>query len=433
MSIIVTGLNHKTAPVEVREKVAVAKYRLQDRLHYLMEKQGVSGVVILSTCNRTEIYLSTEEIELAKGILQEHYGKIANMTVPEILPFLYTYEEEEAVQHLFRVAAGLDSMILGESQILGQVQEAFQEALKAGSTNTYLNNLWQKAIIVGKRARTETFIDRQAVSVSSAAVELARGFFGDLKGRTVLVLGAGETSELTVRHLVANGISSVIVANRTFDRAQTLAREFGGLAVKMDQFHDYLKEADIVISCTAAPNYIVHPEDIQRIQNQRQNKPLFLIDIAVPRDIDPLCAGFPNVTLYDVDDLENVVQKNINERLKEAEKVENIILEEKENFFKWVCSLKVVPTIIALKEKGEGLKKKELERAFRRLGNLSEKDKKVISSCVSSVVNQLLHDAILQLKEVSYSSQGLLYAEVVKKLFNLQTEEAPEKARVESH
>jgi glutamyl-tRNA reductase len=431
--IIVTGLNHKTAPVEVREKVAVAKYRLQDHLHYLMEKQGVSGAVILSTCNRTEVYLSTGEIELARGVLQEYYGKIANMTVAEILPFLYTYEEEKAVHHLFRVSAGLDSMILGESQILGQVQEAFQEALKAGTTNNYLNNLWQKAIIVGKRARTETFIDRQAVSVSSAAVELAKEIFGDLEGRTVLVLGAGETSELTARHLVANGISSVIVANRTFARAQALAQEFGGLAVKMDQFHDYLKEADIVISCTAAPNYIVHPADIERIQDQRQNKPLFLIDIAVPRDIDPLCASYPNVTLYDVDDLENVVQKNINERLKEAEKVENIIKEEKENFFKWVCSLKVVPTIVALKEKAEGLKKKELDRAFRRLGNLSEKDKKVISSCVSSVVNQLLHDAILQLKDVSYSTQGLFYAEVINKLFNLQIEEASEKARVESH
>lgn len=430
MYVVIIGLNHKTAPVEVREKAAVAKHRLQEWLKDVFQDEAVEATAILSTCNRTEIYLIASDVD--KGIFagKNFFGKLSQLDVADLNQYLYYYTLQEAVRHLFRVSAGLDSMILGESQILGQVQEAYQYTLEAGTTNGVMNNLFKQAIVTGKRVRTETLIDRQAVSVSSAAVELAKQELGELTGRTVLILGAGETSELTARHLVSNGVSSVIVANRTYERAQSLAQEFGGSAVRFDDFYKCLKYADIVISCTSAPHYIIEPKELVPVMEERNKKPLFFIDIAVPRDIDPAVAQLPFVSVYDVDDLMYVVDKNMNERKKEAVNAEEIVAKEVGNFYSWLNSLYVVPTIVALKNKGEQIKQKELERVFHKLSNLNEKDKKVIGSLANSIINQLLHEPIHQLKEYASNQQGQTYSEALQQLFKLQIEGQSEKKDV---
>ena len=337
MYIILLGLNHKTAPVEIREKLAMSKPQIKAKASQLQALDGVNGIVVLSTCNRTEFYIATKNLELGKTSLLNFVANYGNCSVQILEQYIYLKECREAVHHLFRVSAGLDSMILGETQILGQVQDAYQYALEFKISNNVLNTLFQKAISVGKRVRTETLIDRQAVSVSSAAVDLAKQIFGELTGHSVLILGAGETSELTARHLVANGVSTVIVANRTFERANLLAQEFGGKAIRLDDFYNYLNNADIVISCTAAPKYIVEAKTLAPYIKERQNKPILFIDIAVPRDINPDICNLKNVTLYDVDDLQNVVEQNLAERKKEAVKAEVIINDELEKFFNgWI-------------------------------------------------------------------------------------------------
>ncbi|NLT96072.1 MAG: glutamyl-tRNA reductase [Clostridia bacterium] len=425
MFIILLGLNHKTAPVEIREKLAMSKAQIKAKASHLQSLNGVHGVVVLSTCNRTEFYIATKDLELGKRSLFDFVADYGCCTVKTLEQYIYLKECREAVHHLFRVSAGLDSMILGETQILGQVQDAYEYALEFKISNNVLNTLFQKAISVGKRVRTETFIDRQAVSVSSAAVELAKQIFGDLAGRSVLILGAGETSELTARHLVANGVSTVIVANRTFERANQLAREFGGKAIRLDDFYNYLDKADIVISCTAAPKYIVEAKNLEPFIKERQNRPILFIDIAVPRDINPDVLTLENVSLYDVDDLQNVVEQNLTERKKEAEKAEVIIKDELEKFFQWLDSLFVIPTVIALKDHFELVKTKELERALRKLDHLSEKDKRVVCTLANSIVNQLLHNPMTNLKEHAHGDNGALYAEAIQTLFDLSYKNTP--------
>jgi len=419
MFVILLGLNHKTAPVEIREKLAMSKPQLKAKASQLQKLKGINGAVVLSTCNRTEFYIATKEANLGKKSLLDFVSYYGNCPVELLEKYIYLKECHDAVHHLFRVSAGLDSMILGETQILGQVQDAYEYALEFKISNNVLNTLFQNAISVGKRVRTETFIDRHAVSVSSAAVELAKQIFGELTGRSVLILGAGETSELTARHLVANGVSTVIVANRTFERAKLLAEEFGGKAIRLDNFSDYLFKADIVISCTAAPKYIVESKHLLPFINERKNKPILFIDIAVPRDINPDVCNLANVSLYDVDDLQNVVQQNMAERKKEAIKAELIINNELTKFFQWLDSLFVIPTIVALKEHGEQIKTKELDRILRKLNHLSEKEKRAVQSLANSIINQLLHKPITNLKEHAHGDKGALYAEAIETLFDL--------------
>lgn len=420
MFVAVIGVNHKTAPVEIREKLAVSKVQIEKRADELRDLPGVEGVVILSTCNRTEYYLAALNPEEGKKALYTHVARYAGCLEGIILKHSYYKDNTEAVYHLFRVAAGLDSMILGESQILGQVEEAYNWARNYKISNNVLNPLFQKAIEVGKRVRTETLIDRQAVSVGSAAVELAKMFFGSLEGRTVLVLGAGETSTMTVRHLVANGISTTIVANRTYEKACQLAREFQGQAIRYDEFYHYLTKADIVISCTAAPVCIVEKEDVEQVMEQRRQRSLLFIDIAVPRDVHPDVREIEGVTLYDVDDLQQVVEKNIAERKKEAIKANLLVTEELDRFMNWLDSLLVVPTIMAMRQKAHDIKEGELEKALRKLGKLSEKDRKIICSLANSLVNKLLYDPIKNLKEYAALEKGPLYMEALRNLFNLE-------------
>ncbi|NMA01596.1 MAG: glutamyl-tRNA reductase [Clostridia bacterium] len=426
MFIVVLGINHKTAPVEIRETLAMSKTQINRHSTQLKNLPGVEGIVILSTCNRTEFYIATEELTLGKNSLITFVANYGKCTTEELVKYIYLKESKNAVEHLFRVSSGLDSMILGESQILGQVQTAYEYSLEFKLSNSVLNTLFQQAISVGKRVRTETLIDRQSLSISSVAVDFAKELFGKLEGRSVLILGAGETSELTARYLLDNGISSVIVANRTYERAYNLAQELGGKAIRLDDFSQYLKDADIVISCTAAPKYIVEVEDLQPIIDLRINKPILFIDIAVPRDINPQVRCFENVSLYDVDDLQSVVQKNLDERRREAIQAQIIVEEEIKKFFQWLDSLFVVPTITLLKEKANYIKEKELLRAMRRISKLTDKDRKAIEILANSIVNQLLHEPIAELKRSSQNGKAPIYAEAIQTLFNLVPTEQEE-------
>lgn len=420
MFILVVGLNHKTAPVEVREKITYTENALPQALAQLKMKQRIEGCTILSTCNRTEIYAAVTDVELGLQGIKDFIAETSGLSLNEVRDYLYVHTLYDAVRHLFRVASGLDSMVLGETQVLGQVRQAFQIACDNEATNAVLNMFFQQAVTVGKRVRTETFIDRHAVSISYAAVELAKQVFGNLEGKSVLIVGAGKMSELTLLHMVSNGVNTVMVANRSFDRAEELAGKFGGMAIRFEKFYEFMEHADIVVSCTGAPVCVIKVKDVQPVVERRNGKPIFLIDIAVPRDIEPEVATLPGVKLYDIDDLKNVVDKNLEERKREAVKAEVIIECEIDEFFKWLSSRFAVPTIKALKDRGQNIVDVELQRAIAKLGNLDSKQVKVITSLANTIVNQLLHDPIVNLKEVATTHQGHLYAEILQNLFNLQ-------------
>ncbi|TYO94990.1 glutamyl-tRNA reductase [Desulfallas thermosapovorans] len=419
MSVISIGVNHKTAPVEIREKLSFSDNSLPDALARLLDQPVILGCVIISTCNRTEIYAHVTDIESGietiRSFLQHKSGVEASM----IKKYTYAFTQHKTARHLFRVAAGLDSMLLGETQILGQVRTAYHLAQEYKATDKVINTLFKHAITVGKRARTETGIDQHAVSISYAAVELAKQIFHDLTGRSVLVIGAGKMSELTAKHLVANGVSGVIVSNRSHDRAECLARQFGGRAVKFDELHRYLEAADIVISCTAATHYVVRASDVQSALSPKPNKKIMMIDIAVPRDIDPAVGKIPGVTLYDIDDLQNVVDNNLMERKRAAIMAEGIIEEQVDEFVQWLDMQYVIPTVSALKKRGEEIKEREMARALGKLGNISEHDRKVIGSMANNIVNQLLHTPVTRLKEYALTEQGPLYKEAMEELFCL--------------
>jgi len=419
---IVIGLNHRTAPVEVREKLSFSNEQAREFLLKLRSKPGVSAVVLLSTCNRTEFYMYFTK-EIARTAVIEALCRRAGLEFSELKRYLYVYTENDCVRHLFRVAAGLDSMVLGETQVLGQVKDAYQLALQTGTTGSYFNALFQQAIAVGKRVRTETGIDQNPVSVSYAAVELAKQNLGSIEGRKVLVVGAGKMSELTVKHLVANGVSGVIVSNRSFDRAEELASRFGGRAVHFGELYRCMEEADIVISCTGATHYVIHAREMAEVMARRGGAKIFMIDIAVPRDIEPEVGTLPGVALFDIDALKEVVDGNLAERRRIAAEAEKIIEEEVESFRRRQAEQAVIPTVVALKKLGDEIKQNELRRAFNRLGDLTEYERKVITSLANSIANQLLHEPVRRLKDLALTSQGLVYAEAIQELFKLDVKE----------
>ncbi|MDK2986027.1 MAG: glutamyl-tRNA reductase [Clostridia bacterium] len=422
MYVLLVGLNHKTAPVEVREKMTFTKGQLPAALKKLSEKEHIEGCAILSTCNRTEVYATAKDAEKGLSDMKEFIKSDCNLSPLEMREHMYTKTLYEAVRHLFYVASGLDSMILGESQILGQVKDAYEVALQIGSTNGVLNTFFQHAITVGKKVRSETAIDQNPVSVSYVAVELAKQFFKDLSKHKVLVIGAGEMSILTAKHLVANGVETVMVSNRSFDKAKQLAEQFGGEAVSFSELFERMVETDIVISATGARHYIIYPENIGAVMEARKGKSLFMIDIAVPRDIHPAVKDMEGVKLHDIDELRYVVDKNLEQRKEAAMAAEEIIDAEINDFFKWLGSLFVVPTIVALRDKAEKIKQSELNRAFNRLAPLTDREKKVIGSMANSIVKQLLHDPIINLKKYANTSQGHLYSEILQNLFDLEVE-----------
>ncbi|NPV92236.1 MAG: glutamyl-tRNA reductase [Firmicutes bacterium] len=431
MFIVLVGLNHRTTPVEIRERLSIPESFHEEALKNLKRFPGIEGCIILSTCNRLEIYATVRDIQTGfksiKSFLNQAWTRPGPPTATEPMePHLYTYSCQEAIGHLFRVAAGLDSMVIGESQILGQVREAYEMALQAKVTNGVMNTLFQQAIVVGKRVRTETGIGNHAVSIGYTAVELAKQLLTDIEGHSVLIVGAGEIGELTVRHLVACGASSVMVSNRSYDRAMQLAEEFGGTARRFDDLQHSLAEADIVICCTAACHYVLHHRQVELAMEERKQRPLMIIDIAVPRDVDPMVGSVSGVYLYDIDDLESVVDSNLNERKAEAVKAEAIINQEFEKFGDWLETLSLIPTIVALKDKAERIKQAELTRARNRLGSLSSREEMIISSMANSIVNRLMYDPVQELKARAKSYQGHLYAKVLQSLFRLELEEAEE-------
>lgn len=422
MYIVAIGINHRTAPVEVREKLAFGKTGVVSVAQEIKEIPQIQGCVILSTCNRMEIYAAVTQINEGLAVLRNYFRQKANLNEDEASRYFQIWTCYEAISHLFRVAAGLDSMILGETEILGQVRNAYELACRLKTGNHVINPLFQEAIKIGKRVRTVTGIDQHPVSVSYAAVELAGQIFRDLQGRTVLVVGAGEMGELILKHLVAKGVSTVLVSNRSFERAEALTRTYGGEAIRYDLLFAHLDRADIVISCTAATHFVITADKIQKAVVDRDVRPLFLIDIAVPRDIDPAVREIPGVILYDIDDLEQVVLKNMEERRRAAVAAEEIIKEAVGEFLKWLGTLSVVPTIKALQEKGEVIKQTELRRCLNRLGPIDPRIEKLIRNLANSLVSKLLHTPVIRLKESALTHEGHFYSKVLESLFDLEVE-----------
>ncbi len=420
MRLLVTGLNHKTAPVEVRERLSFDGPKLQEGLDLLLGLPEVGGGVILSTCNRVEIYTDVADPDRAIAGIKYFLSKFHSLDPALLEGSLYFYSGEEGVKHVFRVASSLDSMVVGEPQILGQLKDAYELSLSRKATGVYLNKLLKKAISVAKRVRTETRIAENAVSISYAAVELAKKIFSDLSRKTFMLLGAGAMAELAVRHLIKNDVKEVAVANRTYERGLELAREFCGRAVRFEEFKEELVNTDIIICSTGAPDYILFKHDMQKIMKQRKNRSVFIIDISVPRNIDPQINDIDNVYLYDVDDLQGVIDSNILERKKEAEKAEGIVEEEVGKFLKWESSLDAVPTIVALRNRAEEIKQEELKRLLNRLEGIDEKQKKLIESTLSAVVNKLIHPPTVALKDDVEDRDILIVT--VKRLYGLDDE-----------
>ena len=419
MPIVGAGLSHKTAPVEIRERLSIAEHELPAALEALRAQPSISEAVILSTCNRTEIYVVSTTVEDGQRDVVAFLSSYHNTPEESFRDCLYFYSEEKIVHHLFRVASSLDSMILGEAQILGQVKQAYMVAFENQATDIVLNRFFRQAIECGKRVRTETAIGEAPVSISYAAVQLAKNVFETLENRPVMVVGAGKMSELTIKHLVSNGASPIMVTNRTFSRAKELAENFCGIAVPFDERFMKMIQADIVISSTGSPNYVITAEEIQAVMKARRNRPIFLIDIAVPRDIDPEVGKFENVFLYDIDDLKHVVDESYNERKREAEKAEAIVLEEVSEFLAWLGSRDVVPTIRELRSHAEAIKEAELEKALHRLSHLSERDVEVVRALASGIINKMLHAPTVRLKEKATEKDSYQYIDAIRYLFGL--------------
>ncbi len=417
--IVLIGVNHKTAPLAVREKIFAGCEEEKDLFSRLLSLKGVQEVLHISTCNRIEIIASIEGEEETVRSLFDFLAQNGNLTQAEAEKCLYNYCDKEAVRHIFRVASSLDSLVMGETQILGQVKDAYRRALERNATGTVLNRLMHRAFRTAKRVRSETAIAVNPVSVSFAAVELAKKIFGTLTGRKILLIGAGEMAELTGTHLISSGAEDIIVANRSPSHAAQLAEKFHGEAVSLDALGEKLIEADIVISSTDAPDYIVTADLIRKIHHQRKNRLLFLIDIAVPRDIDPAVDSIDNVYLYNIDNLQDIVDENMNIRKKEALKSEAIVEEEIMRYTNWLKELEAVPTIVSLRSKAEEITQAEMEKASNWMQKFDQEDQKKIKDLVNSIVNKILHTPVSVLKEESSEIGSTDIVATVRQIFRL--------------
>ena len=423
MNIIIVGLNHRTAPVELRERLAVPESRLPEAVARLKGWPGVAEALILSTCNRVELYAVVKDTALGFESLREYFVKIApTVSGEELVPYLYYFDGHDAIRHLFRVTSSLDSMVVGEPQILGQVKVAFDVALTQKTTGVVLNKVLKKAISVGKRVRSETGIAANAVSVSYAAVELAKKIFENLAGKTVLLIGAGEMAKLAARHLMQAGMQNVMITTRNFELAVDVAKHFNGLPVPFNDFPEEMSNADIVICSTGAASYLVTAEDVQKALWTRRNRPMFLIDISVPRNIEPAVGAVDNAYLYNIDDLQGHVEKNLEQRRQEAMKAEDLVKDEVGLVTRWIKSLEVLPTILALRRKADDIQKGELERILSRLGPLTPRQRELVEELASAISNKLLHGALVALKAEADSTNGPLFTEIAQRLFDLEKE-----------
>lgn len=424
--LYLVGLNYKTAPVAVRERFALTDPQVLEKGVVPLDG-AIRECVILSTCNRVELLAVSRDADCGDKLL-EHWAAARGESVAALKPYVYVHKNADAVRHLFTVASSLDSMVLGEPQILGQLKDAYRTALQKNTAKVILNRLLHKAFSVAKRVRTETAIASSAVSISYAAVELAKKIFDDMRETHAMLIGAGEMAELAATHLMNAGIASIRVANRTHERAVQLAGQYGGEAVYFDDLTRHLAQVDIVISSTGAHEPIIRAKDMREVLRKRKNKPMFFIDIAVPRDIDPDVNSLDNIYLYDIDDLKEVVEENLASRREEAARAHSIVAEESEIFCQWLKSLALQPTIVDLIRKGESIAQAELERTMKRLGPLPEEAREILEAMLGSVVKKLNHEPIMFLKRhlAEEEETSALHVSLVRRIFNLDADTVPD-------
>ena len=421
MNFQLIGVNHNSAPVEVRERLAIPESRLPEALKRLVQHPGIEEALIISTCNRVELLAQTKNgTSDLRGFLREYF----QFQSDELNPHLYEFHAREAIHHVFRVTSSLDSMVVGEPQILGQMKEAYATARAVGAVHSQLDLLLTRAFAVAKRVRTETAVGSSAVSVASVAVELAKKIFGSLNGKSVFLVGAGKMSELAARHLIAHGAASIFVANRTYDRAIRLAQKFDGQAIEFSRLYETCDRADIVITSTGAPHAIFRREHGEAFLSRRKNRPMFFIDIAVPRDVDPGMNKVDGIFVYDIDDLQQAVSAHVADRRKEAERAEEIITSEVDRFQSRLQTLDVVPTIVSLQDHLETIRQAEIDRVRGRLGPLSPEQELAVETLTRGIVNKIMHTPISTLKTAARESEATTVVDLVRRLFNLQEKSA---------
>lgn len=440
MHTIVVGLNYKTAPVEIREKLSFIESELPRAMEALQKEKSILENVIVSTCNRTEIYAVVDQLHTGKYYVKQFLSKWFNIPIEKFTAYLFIREEDAALEHLFKVTAGIDSMVLGETQILGQVKKSFLEGQEVGTTGTVYNQLFKQAVTFAKRAHYETAIGENAVSVSYAAVELAKKIFGSLKHKHVAILGAGKMGELAIQNLYGSGVGKVTVINRTYEKAASLASKFDGEAKSMKELQCSLLEADILITSTGATHYVIDYELMEFVERLREGRPLFMVDIAVPRDIDPRVGDLSNVFLYDIDDLQGIVEANLAERQRAANQITKMIEQEIVQFKDWFATLGVVPVISALRKKASKIQEETLASIENKMPDLTERERKILSKHTKSIINQLLKEPILQAKELANSSKANEHLQLFQQIFGIEDEvqeevlasQRKEKARAEA-
>ncbi|MEZ5076397.1 MAG: glutamyl-tRNA reductase [Solirubrobacterales bacterium] len=424
--LIALGVSHKTAPLELRERLSLTEGRAVGTLGELTASPEIHEAAAISTCNRTELYLIVSDPVEAESAALGILCRKAEIRPTELVGHLYSLRSTEAARHLMQVTAGLDSMIVGEAEIQGQVKRAYELALVEGGTGPILNRLFRAALAAGGRAREETGISETGVSVPSVAVELAQRALGDLSHCQVLVIGAGETAELVARALVARGVHTVFVANRHYDRAIGLAQRFEGTAVRFEELPEQLQNADIVVSATNSPHHIVESEDLRQVMGGRE-RPLLAIDIAVPRDIDPGCREVPGVSVFDIDDVQQIVERNTNGREAEARRAELIIEAELDRFERWLAALEVVPTIAALRERGDEVVRRVMAENERRWESLGEADRERMEAMAKAIASRLLHEPTVRLRRAAGEEDAYNYVSALRDLFGLDVRTEPER------
>ncbi len=424
--LLALGVSHKTAPLDLRERLSLTEGRAVGALHELTAVEGIHEAAAISTCNRTELYLIVSDTVEAESTALGVLTRQAEIRPTELLGHLYSLRSGDAARHLFRVTAGLDSMIVGEAEIQGQVKRAYELALVEGATGPILNRLFRGALAAGGRVREETAVGEKGVSIPSVAVELARRTLGDLGKRRVLVIGAGETAELVAKALVARGAASVFVANRHYDRAIGLAQRFHGEAVRFEDLPEQLQAADIVVSATNSPHHIVERDGLAQVMETRSGRPLLLVDIAVPRDIEPECREVDGVSLYDIDDVQQIVERNASGREGEARRAEPILAAELDRFERWLASLEVVPTIASLRERADEIVARVLAENDGRWESLGEADRERLTVMAKAVASRLLHEPTLRMKRSAGSDEAYVYVSALRELFGLDVETEPE-------
>jgi glutamyl-tRNA reductase len=424
--LLALGVSHKTAPLELRERLSLTEGRAVSALNELTSAAGIHEAAAISTCNRTELYLIVSDPVEAESEALGVLTRQADIRPTELLGHLYSLRGSEASRHLMRVTAGLDSMILGEAEIQGQVKRAYELALVEGATGPILNRLFRGALSAGGRAREETGISEAGVSIPSVAVELARRALGDLSERRVLMVGAGETAELVARALTAQGVDTVFVANRHYDRAIGLAQRFDGTAVRFEELPTQLQEADIVVSATNSPHHIIEKDGLAQVMEAREGRPLLAIDIAVPRDIEPACRELPGVSVHDIDDVQQIVERNASGREAEARRAELIIETELDRFERWLASLEVVPTITALRERGDEVVRRVMAENESRWQSLGEADRERMEAMAKAVASRLLHEPTVRMRRAAGDEEAYNYVSALRQLFGLDVETTPE-------